>query len=66
MLEERFLKTIACPKCRGVVELKGMFFVCVLCKACYAVIDDVPVMINSESWALKDAKAKNFVHHLKI
>ncbi len=66
VLEERVLGMIVCPKCKGDVELKSMFFVCDYCKIAYAIVDDVPLMLVSESWPLKEAGKKNFTHHLRL
>lgn len=66
MLEERLLETMVCPVCKGGVGLKGMFLVCDSCGIAYAIADDVPLMLVSESWPLKEAAKKNFIHHLRL
>lgn len=57
---------LACPKCKGVVEEKGMFIVCNNCQLAYPVLEDVPDMIIEDSWKLEKAKQVKFKHTLKL
>ncbi len=65
-MEGHVLEMIVCPVCKGEVELKGMFLVCNSCRAGYAIVDSVPLMLASESWPLKEARKKNFTHYLRL
>jgi len=61
------LEIMACPKCKGDVEEKGMFILCKKCKLAYPVLDgDVPDMLIEEAWPLEKAKKNKFKHKLKL
>ena len=58
---------LACPKCKGDVEEKGMFILCKKCKLAYPVLDkDVPDMLIEDAWKLERAKKNTFKHKLKL
>jgi len=58
---------LACPKCKGDVEEKGMFILCKKCKLAYPVLDgDVPDMLIEDAWKLGKAKKNKFKHKLKL
>ena len=61
------LKILACPKCKGDVEEKGMFLICKKCKLAYPVLDgDIPDMLIEDAWPLEKAKRFKFKHTLKL
>jgi ssDNA-binding Zn-finger/Zn-ribbon topoisomerase 1 len=37
MVAEDLLKILACPKCKGSIEEKGMFLICKKCKLAYPI-----------------------------
>ncbi len=57
MINQELLKILACPKCKGDLELiqeNG-----ILCKACnllYPIKEDIPVMLIEEALPYKDEK----------
>jgi len=64
---KELLEILACPKCKGDVEEKGMFIVCKKCKLAYPVLDgDVPDMLIEDAWPLEKAKKAKFKHDLKL
>ena len=61
------LEILACPKCKGDVEERGMFLICKKCKLAYPVLDgDVPDMLIEDAWPLEKAKKNKFKHSLKL
>ena len=64
---KELLEILACPKCKGDVEEKGMFIVCKKCKLAYPVLDgDVPDMLIEDAWPLEKARKAKFKHKLKL
>ena len=55
------LEVLACPKCKGEVELRSdeSAFVCRACKLVYAVVDDIPNFLIEEARPLGDETKKN-------
>ena len=49
MIDKELMNILACPICKGVVELKGERIVCAQCKKAYPVKDDIPVMLIEEA-----------------
>ena len=66
MISEKILNVIACPKCKGDLELKGQFMVCPACRLSFPILGDVPDMLLSDSWSLEKAKKSKFKHLLKL
>lgn len=61
------MEILACPKCKGDVEEKGMFILCKKCKLAYPVLDDdVPDMLIEDAWEIEKARKVNFKHNLKL
>ncbi len=61
------LEILACPKCKGDIEEKGMFLICDGCKLAYPILNDsVPDMLIDDAWELEKAKENNFRHNLKL
>ncbi|MFH1379822.1 MAG: Trm112 family protein [bacterium] len=49
MVSKELLEILACPKCKGSLELKENELICYACKLAYAVKDDIPVMLIDEA-----------------
>jgi len=66
-LKKELLDIMACPKCKGDIEEKGMFLICKKCGLGYPVLDgDVPDMLIEDAWPLEKAKKEGFKHGLKL
>jgi len=64
---KELLEILACPKCKGDIEEKGMFLICNKCKLAYPVLDgDVPDMLIEDAWPIEKAKRFKFKHTLKL
>lgn len=53
-ISQDLLNIIACPQCKGDVELTSQAdgFVCKACKLIYPIRDDIPVMLIQEALPL--------------
>ena len=49
MIDKELLDMLACPICKGAVELKGEKIVCIKCKKAYSIKDDIPIMLIEEA-----------------
>jgi len=49
MIDKELLDILACPGCKGDVELKGSKIVCKKCGKKYPIKDGVPVMLIDEA-----------------
>lgn len=51
MIKQELLDILACPKCKGKVELtgEGDGIVCRTCKLVYEIRDDIPIMLIDEA-----------------
>ena len=49
MIDKELLEILACPACKGDVELKDNKIVCKVCKKRYPVRDGIPVMLIEEA-----------------
>lgn len=49
MIDKELLDILACPACRGDVELKDGKIVCLSCKKKYPIRDGIPVMLIDEA-----------------
>lgn len=49
MIDKELLEILACPACKGDVELKEKKIVCMQCGKKYPVKDDIPVMLVDEA-----------------
>ena len=56
MISKDLLDILACPKCKGPVELtaKGDALVCKSCRLMYEIREDIPVMLIDEAQKLKE------------
>lgn len=66
VLKKELLEIMACPKCKGDIEEKGMFLVCKTCKLAFPVLNDIPNMLIEDAWNLEKAKKTGFKHALKL
>ena len=66
-IAKELLEVLACPKCKGDVNEKGMFILCHKCSLAYPVLDKtVPNMLIEDAWPVGKAKKSNFKHGLKL
>ena len=63
---DELIKILACPKCKGKVELKKMFIICKKCKLAYPILEGVPDMLIEDAWPLEKAKKAKFTHNQKL
>lgn len=56
MVEKELLEILACPKCKGDVELseKDNGLICKKCGLLYPIKDDIPVMLIEEAIPIKE------------
>ena len=59
MVSKELLDILACPKCKGPVQLndKEDGLVCESCRLLYEIRDDIPIMLIDEAKPLEDFKA---------
>ena len=53
-MEQKLLDILACPKCKGDLELKGDHLICNKCMLVYRIEDGIPVMLIDEAEGLGD------------
>lgn len=64
-IDNKLLKILACPKCKGDVKEEEMFLICNSCQLAYPVLDgNIPDMVIEDAWELKKAKEVKFKHNL--
>jgi hypothetical protein len=53
-LDPKLLEIIACPKCKGQLELQadGGALLCKACRLSYSVVDDIPNLIAEDAQPL--------------
>ena len=58
MINKKLLDILACPKCKGQVELteRSDGLVCKSCQLLYEIRDDIPVMLIDEAKKLEEEK----------
>ena len=58
MIKQELLDILACPKCKGPVQLteKSDGLVCETCRLVYEIRDDIPVMLIDEAKPLDTVK----------
>ena len=56
MIKKELLDILACPKCKGAVELNdtGDGLICRACRLVYEIKDDIPIMLIDEARPLAD------------
>lgn len=52
-MDEKLLEILACPKCKGDLELKDNYLLCHHCQLKYRIEDDIPVMLIDEAEKIK-------------
>jgi uncharacterized protein YbaR (Trm112 family) len=59
MIQKELLDILACPKCKGPVELtaKADGLMCRSCRLVYEIRDDIPVMLIDEAKKLEEEAA---------
>ena len=59
MISEELLGILACPKCKGPVELTETEdgLVCKTCRLLYEIRDGIPIMLIDEAKKLEEEKA---------
>jgi hypothetical protein len=53
MIDKDLLAILACPACKGSVELKGDKITCAKCKKAYPIKDGIPVMLIEKAEDIK-------------
>lgn len=56
MVNEELLKILACPACKGDVELKEDKICCTKCGRRYPIVDGIPVMLVEEAEQVKEGE----------
>ena len=49
MIDEKLLEILACPACKGPVELQDDWIVCQECGRRYPIRDGIPIMLVEEA-----------------
>ena len=57
MVSKELLEVLACPQCKGPVELKGEALECAACKLRYRIDDGIPVMLIDEAERIEESPA---------
>jgi len=66
-MDPKLLEIMACSKCKGDIEKKGMFIVCKKCNLAYPILSNrVPDMLIDDAWKLDKARKVKFRHNLKL
>lgn len=65
-MDRELLEILACPRCKGDIEMKGMFIVCRKCSLAFPTLGDIPDMIIEDAWKLEKAEKAEFRHGLKL
>ncbi|PID77391.1 MAG: hypothetical protein CSB24_01640 [Deltaproteobacteria bacterium] len=54
MIDEKLIKIIACPQCKGHVKADKRGIVCEKCRLVYPVHEGIPVMLVEESRRMEE------------
>jgi len=56
MISNELLDILACPKCKGPVEMteKKDGLICMTCKLLYEIRDDIPIMLIDEAKKIEE------------
>ena len=49
MIDKELLEILACPACKGDVQLKEDKIICIKCKRKYPIKDGIPIMLVDEA-----------------
>lgn len=57
MIKKELLEILACPQCKGPVELNGdqTGIICRSCRLLFAIREDIPIMLIDEAKPLEEA-----------
>ena len=58
MVDERLLKILVCPDCKGDVELQDDCLVCQGCKLRYPIRNGIPIMLVEEAQKPEDESGR--------
>ena len=58
-MDEKVLKILACPKCKGDLTLKDNNLICQNCQVAYPIEDDIPILLEEEAKSLKEDDRKD-------
>ncbi len=61
MIKQELLDILACPKCKGPVELdqENSGLICRSCSLFYTIQDDIPIMLIDEAKPLSEVEPKD-------
>ncbi|GEM_PF-278465 len=66
-MNKELLSIMACPKCRGRLELKDMFLLCEKCRLAFPILNkEIPDMLIKNAWDIEKAKRNGFKHKLRL
>jgi len=54
IMDQKLLEVLACPKCKGDLELTGDSLICSKCRLRYRIEDGIPIMLIDEAEELKE------------
>ncbi len=54
MVDKKLLDVLACPVCKGGIELHKERIICRACKKAYPVREGIPVMMEAESEPMEE------------
>jgi len=55
-MDTKLLKILACPICKGGLELKEDKLICYKCKKYYSIENDIPIMLIEKAKDIKEIK----------
>ncbi|MCK4491731.1 MAG: Trm112 family protein [Candidatus Altiarchaeales archaeon] len=53
-MDQKLLEILACPKCKGDLELAGDSLTCSKCRLRYRIEDGIPIMLIDEAEKLEE------------
>lgn len=53
-MDQKLLEVLACPKCKGDLELKEDSLICSECRLRYRIEDGIPIMLIDEAEKLEE------------
>ncbi len=53
-MDQKLLEVLACPKCKGDLELKKGSLICSECRLRYRIEDGIPIMLIDEAEELEE------------
>jgi uncharacterized protein YbaR (Trm112 family) len=60
MIKKELLDILACPKCKGAVQIEddGSTLICYNCRLAFPIKDDIPIMLIDEASQLPEKEKK--------